>query len=106
MDDASRLESIRGALSQKDPGVHFAPIRHHSPACAWAVRQLIRDVKPRRVLIEAPVDLAGGIAWRTGDGASRNGMSSAALSCADPASRNRSVSAPASATVKGATGRP
>ncbi len=57
MDDASRLESIRGALSQKDPGVHFAPIRHHSPACAWAVRQLIRDVKPRRVLIEAPVDL-------------------------------------------------
>lgn len=57
MDDASRLESIRGALSQDDVGLFFAPIRHHSPACAWAVQQLIREVKPRQILIEAPVDL-------------------------------------------------
>ena len=57
MDDASRLKSIRRALSQDQAGLFFAPIRHHSPACAWAVRQMIRDLRPRRVLIEAPVDL-------------------------------------------------
>jgi hypothetical protein len=57
MDDASRLTSIRDRLNQDDRGVYFAPIRHHSPACAWAVRQLIREVKPRQILIEAPVDL-------------------------------------------------
>ncbi len=57
MDDASRLESIQGALSQEEIGLFFAPIRHHSPACAWAVRQLIREIKPRQILIEAPTDL-------------------------------------------------
>ena len=57
MDDASRLESIRGALSQEELGLYFAPVRHHSPACAWAVRQLIREIKPRQILIEAPIDL-------------------------------------------------
>ncbi len=57
MDDASRLEAIRGTFSQENLGLFFAPIRHHSPACAWAVRQLVREVKPRQILIEAPVDL-------------------------------------------------
>ena len=35
-------------------GIWFAPIRHHSPACAKAVRQLIEEVKPSAVLIEGP----------------------------------------------------
>jgi len=37
-------------------GVHFAPIRHHSPACALAVQALIREVRPAAVLIEGPDD--------------------------------------------------
>lgn len=35
-------------------GIFFAPIRHHSPACAFAVRALIQQVQARHVLIEAP----------------------------------------------------
>lgn len=50
------MEHIHRALSQPDKGLYFAPIRHHSPACAWAVQQLIRAVKPKQILIEAPVD--------------------------------------------------
>lgn len=38
--------------------VWFAPIRHHSPACAWALRALLREHRPQVVLIEAPSDLA------------------------------------------------
>ncbi len=37
--------------------VIFAPIRHHSPACAWALRAMIRAHRPDVVLIEAPDDL-------------------------------------------------
>lgn len=35
----------------------FAPIRHHSPACAFMVRAAIRQTRPDMVLIEAPADL-------------------------------------------------
>jgi len=56
MDDLSRLESLRCALFQEQTGLYFVPIRHHSPACAWAVRNLIREIKPCQILIEAPVD--------------------------------------------------
>lgn len=38
--------------------VHFAPIRHHSPACAWMLRAMIREVQPEAILIEGPSDLA------------------------------------------------
>lgn len=37
----------------------FAPIRHHSPACAFMVRAAIRQTRPEMVLIEAPSDLEG-----------------------------------------------
>ena len=37
-------------------GLYFAPIRHHSPVCAQSLRALLREVKPRQVLIEAPID--------------------------------------------------
>ncbi len=32
------------------------PIRHHSPACAWHLGQLIAARRPRAVLIEGPHD--------------------------------------------------
>ncbi|MFC4160662.1 DUF5682 family protein [Chitinimonas lacunae] len=34
--------------------LYFAPIRHHSPACARAVAALIAQVRPAAVLIEGP----------------------------------------------------
>ncbi|MBY0243351.1 MAG: hypothetical protein K2X55_28995 [Burkholderiaceae bacterium] len=37
-------------------GCYFAPVRHHSPACALALRSLIREVRPAVVLIEGPDD--------------------------------------------------
>jgi hypothetical protein len=57
MPEAARLERLRRDLSQPPTGLFVAPIRHHSPACAWAVRALIRTVRPRHVLVEAPCDL-------------------------------------------------
>ncbi|MFC8800601.1 DUF5682 family protein [Promicromonospora sp. NPDC057138] len=35
-------------------GIHFAPVRHHSPACAVAVRAAIEELRPAAVLIEGP----------------------------------------------------
>ena len=35
--------------------IYFAPVRHHSPACAYALWQQIEAIKPTHILIEAPV---------------------------------------------------
>jgi hypothetical protein len=35
----------------------YFPIRHHSPACAWHVQQLILSAKPDAILIEGPADM-------------------------------------------------
>ncbi len=56
MTDKLRLEGLRDALFQADRGLYLAPIRHHSPACAWALRSMIHELKPSAVLIEAPVE--------------------------------------------------
>lgn len=37
-----------------EQGIFFAPIRHHSPACAIHVQRQIAQLKPTHVLIEAP----------------------------------------------------
>ncbi len=37
----------------------LVPVRHHSPACAFALRTLLEDVRPRAVLLEGPRDLNG-----------------------------------------------
>ncbi len=37
--------------------LYFVPIRHHSPACAFALRHLLREVRPAAVLVEGPDDL-------------------------------------------------
>lgn len=37
-------------------GVHIAPIRHHSPACAWHLRAAIAELAPAAILIEGPAE--------------------------------------------------
>lgn len=39
-------------LAEKN--IYFAPIRHHSPACAYALKRYIDELKPTHILIEAP----------------------------------------------------
>lgn len=43
-------------LLHAERGIYFAPVRHHSPACAWALRLMLREIAPRQILIEAPSD--------------------------------------------------
>jgi hypothetical protein len=54
---------LHAALQMKqqlaDVGLYFAPIRHHSPACSYAVRSQIAVLRPARILIEAPADFDG-----------------------------------------------
>lgn len=41
--------------SQEMAEIKLLPVRHHSPACARQVQRVIREWKPRAVLIEGPV---------------------------------------------------
>ncbi|MEJ2003225.1 MAG: DUF5682 family protein, partial [Maritimibacter sp.] len=50
-------DTLELTLFQPDKGLWIAPIRHHSPACAWAVRAMIREVRPDLLLVEGPADL-------------------------------------------------
>ncbi len=61
MTDRATFEQLRLDLFQADRGLYVVPVRHHSPACAWALRALIAEVKPAHILIEAPVDFAAQI---------------------------------------------
>lgn len=36
------------------PELYWAPIRHHSPHCAWQLRRLIDSVRPDVLLVEGP----------------------------------------------------
>ncbi|WP_342075757.1 DUF5682 family protein [Yoonia sp. SS1-5] len=58
MTDRATFAALRSDLFQPDRGLYVVPVRHHSPACAWALRALIAEVKPAHVLIEAPGDFA------------------------------------------------
>lgn len=50
-----RLQQALISLDElQNKAIYFASIRHHSPACAYAVQKLITDIKPTHVLIEAP----------------------------------------------------
>lgn len=51
------LAEARAQLFGAAQDVYFAGIRHHSPACALALRHLLHEVKPVAVLVEAPDDL-------------------------------------------------
>ncbi len=46
------LEELQAALVT--PEIIYFPIRHHSPACAWHLEHLIRERKPRAILVEGP----------------------------------------------------
>ncbi len=46
------LDRLLAALVR--PEVIYFPIRHHSPACAWHLEQIIRRRKPRAILVEGP----------------------------------------------------
>jgi len=48
----TELEQLWKHLEQ--PGLLYVPIRHHSPACAWHLGQLIRERRPASILIEGP----------------------------------------------------
>ncbi len=54
-DARAELDGFLRALGAS--AVRFFPVRHHSPACAWHVRELIRRERPRAVLIEGPADI-------------------------------------------------
>ena len=52
---AQQLPQLLG--TEGDPArVVFVPVRHHSPACAWALRALLRELRPAAILIEGPDD--------------------------------------------------
>jgi Family of unknown function (DUF5682) len=46
-----------------DPLVRWIPVRHHSPACALHVEQVLREERPAAVLIEGPEDLQPLVPW-------------------------------------------
>jgi DNA-binding LacI/PurR family transcriptional regulator len=48
------LMNIDRALYALDAAVIFFPVRHHSPAAARLLRQLIHDRQPAAILIEGP----------------------------------------------------
>jgi hypothetical protein len=43
-------------LSDDARGIHVAPIRHHSPACAFHLTAMIEELAPAAVLVEGPCD--------------------------------------------------
>ncbi|MFD7022452.1 DUF5682 family protein [Promicromonospora sukumoe] len=51
-----RLRAAADAVARlrAERGIYFAPVRHHSPACAVAVRAAIEELRPSAVLIEGP----------------------------------------------------
>ena len=50
------LVTARAHLFDTGQGMYFAPVRHHSPACAFALREMLRELRPAAVLIEGPDD--------------------------------------------------
>jgi len=54
MDLTAAIDTLVSALIT--PRVLYFPVRHHSPACAWALRRWIREHRPRAVLVEGPED--------------------------------------------------
>lgn len=57
MNVESLLKELRDDAGQlwQSP-LYFVPIRHHSPACAYALKRLLDEIKPRTILIEGPWD--------------------------------------------------
>jgi hypothetical protein len=48
-------DAVREGLARLSmDGIHFAPVRHHSPACALALQAMVRELRPAMILIEGP----------------------------------------------------
>jgi len=47
-------EVAEGLARMEMDDVHFAPVRHHSPACALALQAMLRELRPAAVLVEGP----------------------------------------------------
>lgn len=46
---------VRAGLARMEmDGVHFAPVRHHSPACSLALQAMVRELRPSAILVEGP----------------------------------------------------
>lgn len=58
MQDPDRKDLGQAAERLFSPGrgLWVVPVRHHSPACAWALEALIREVAPTHLLVEGPDD--------------------------------------------------
>jgi len=57
-DAIATARDLARRLAAAEDGVHFFPIRHHSPACARHLAAGFAELKPRTVLIEMPEDFA------------------------------------------------
>jgi len=58
-----RLEKALVSWQQlESENIYFAPVRHHSPACAYGTLSLIEQINPDYVLIEGPDSFNGLIA--------------------------------------------
>lgn len=51
---AGRILPVRMTKGLSEHGLLWAPVRHHSPQCAWQVRRLIEAMRPDVVLVEGP----------------------------------------------------
>jgi hypothetical protein len=51
---ASPAQAVAAVLDTTD--VVWFPVRHHSPACAWHVQRVVRELRPAAVLVEGPDD--------------------------------------------------
>lgn len=54
----AQTQSVPGPL-RLDRRFLLLPVRHHSPACAWHARQVIRRCRPDCLLVEGPSDFEG-----------------------------------------------
>lgn len=51
----TRLTQALEQLTQLNKlGIHLLPVRHHSPACAYATQQALAELNPTHILIEGP----------------------------------------------------
>ncbi len=50
-----QIDKILNCNLTKD-NIFFAPVRHHSPSCAFALKAAIEDLDPELILIESPID--------------------------------------------------
>lgn len=56
--DIPEVDALFARAFDLDSGLAFYPVRHHSPACAYHLRETIRRYRPDVICIEGPSDAA------------------------------------------------